>query len=188
MNEAAQLAAGADAGRCATARGSASHPLGDLNMSEPTASCVACKLTRGEDDLPGGRVFETAHWVAEHCVGPLGVGTLILKPFRHVVRVADLSRAEAEELGPLLTLLTGAIGNLSNADQVYTCLWSHKDWEPVHIHFVLQPSWKHLQARFPAAGPTLQAAMFERGELPDRDEVEQYCNRMRDYLHGARVG
>ena len=35
----------------------------------------------------------------EHCVGPLGVGSLIVKPVRHVLHVADLDDAEVVEMG-----------------------------------------------------------------------------------------
>lgn len=37
--------------------------------------------------------------MVEHCVGPLGVGTLIVKPERHVVHVADLTAEEAASMG-----------------------------------------------------------------------------------------
>ena len=59
------------------------------------APCIACDLTAGAEDLPGGRIHETTGWVVEHCIGPLGVGTLIVKPKRHVVHVADLTQSEA---------------------------------------------------------------------------------------------
>jgi diadenosine tetraphosphate (Ap4A) HIT family hydrolase len=42
-------------------------------------------------------------------VGPLGVGTLIVKPLRHCVHVWDLTAEETLELGPLLALVAGAI-------------------------------------------------------------------------------
>lgn len=61
--------------------------------------CLACDLTAGRRPCPGGRIDETPGWVVEHCVGPLGVGTLIVKPKRHVIRVADpaaVERAAAE--------------------------------------------------------------------------------------------
>jgi hypothetical protein len=40
---------------------------------------MACQLTAGERELAGGRIFQTEHWVVEHCIGTLGVGALILK-------------------------------------------------------------------------------------------------------------
>ena len=64
--------------------------------------CYACRLTEGLEPLPGGRVRATKYRVVEHCTGPLGVGTLIVKPFRHCVHAADLTLAEAQEVGPLL--------------------------------------------------------------------------------------
>jgi hypothetical protein len=67
-----------------------------------TDDCVACDLADGRRRLPGGRIFATNHWFVEHCVGPLGLRTLIVKPARDVTRVADLFDEEATELGPLL--------------------------------------------------------------------------------------
>jgi diadenosine tetraphosphate (Ap4A) HIT family hydrolase len=61
--------------------------------------CLACDLASGRVRLPGGRIHETRHWFVEHYVASLGVGTLIVKPKRHVVRVADLDQQEANALG-----------------------------------------------------------------------------------------
>jgi diadenosine tetraphosphate (Ap4A) HIT family hydrolase len=60
------------------------------------------QLADGEVELPGGCIRETGSWRVEHCLGPLGVGTLIVKPKRHLLHVADLNPDEAAELGPLL--------------------------------------------------------------------------------------
>lgn len=141
--------------------------------------CMACQLTAGALDLPGGRVFQTEHWVVEHCIGTLGVGTLILKPLRHIIALADMSSAEAATLGPLMQRTTSIVQALTNADQVYVCLWSHAGWKPVHIHFVLQPAWNSLQSRYPRPGPALQMAMFAAAEPLDRIAVQEFCDRAR---------
>jgi diadenosine tetraphosphate (Ap4A) HIT family hydrolase len=65
-------------------------------------ACLACDLISGRIPLPGGTIARESGWVVEHCVGPLGIGTLIVKPERHVVHVADLTEAEAAAMGPLL--------------------------------------------------------------------------------------
>ncbi len=52
--------------------------------------CLACELNDHPERVPGGRIATTGSWVVEHCVGPLGVGTVVLKPIRHVIRLADL--------------------------------------------------------------------------------------------------
>jgi diadenosine tetraphosphate (Ap4A) HIT family hydrolase len=128
--------------------------------------CMACRLSSGDSPLPGGRIFRTRFWLVEHCVGPLGLGTLIVKPERHVTSVADLTEDEAAELAPLLWRSSQVASQLVEADQVYNCLWSHADGEPVHIHYVVQPVTKEQMSDFAAHGPSLQVAMLSMGVRP----------------------
>jgi hypothetical protein len=53
--------------------------------------CLACDLSAGRLPLPGGLICATNWWRVEHCVGPLGVGTLLVKPKRHITQVAELT-------------------------------------------------------------------------------------------------
>jgi diadenosine tetraphosphate (Ap4A) HIT family hydrolase len=153
-----------------------------------TRDCYACRLTAGEEALPGGRIFATRTWVVEHCTGALGVGALIVKPFRHCLHLWDLSADEAAELGPLLQQVSSAVCDLTAADQVYACLWSHAEWMPVHIHFVVQPAWNRLRERSPFPGPSVQEAMFLAAEPLDVAAVEQFCQRARERLSAPRRG
>lgn len=79
---------------------------------------MACDLSDGRLPLPGGRIHETTYWLVEHCVGPLGLGTPIVKPRRHVTSVAALTGDEASELGPLLRIASLIAGELVPAEQV----------------------------------------------------------------------
>ena len=142
-------------------------------------SCLACDLTQGRLPLPGGQIHRSGGWVVEHCIGPLGVGTLILKPERHVTGAADLTDEETEQLGPLLRLASEVAGRLVEAEQVYNCLWSHAGGVPVHIHYVIQPVTGQQIVEHRAHGPALQAAMFAAGKLPDAHEVERAADRAR---------
>lgn len=135
--------------------------------------CLACQLATGERNLPGGLIHGTSLWRVEHCIGPLGLGTLILKPVRHVTSVGALLDDEAVELGPLLRQTSMIVSQLVNADQVYNCLWSHAGGEPVHIHYVVQPVTKEQMSLFGAYGPQLQTAMFSTGSSPGLDEVDR---------------
>jgi ATP adenylyltransferase len=148
--------------------------------------CLACDLAEGRLDLPGGLIDETGHWLVEHCVGPLGVGTLIVKPRRHVVHVWELTRAEANELGPLLRRVSGVLSDLVEPDQIYVDLWSHAGGTPVHIHWVVQPVTRSLMDELGVYGPELQMVMFERGEQPARDEVEAFAAAVRERLASVR--
>ncbi len=141
--------------------------------------CVACDLTAGRRPLPGGVIHRGRSWVVEHCVGPLGVGTLIVKPARHVVGIDDLTDAEADELGPLLRTTARVVRGLTDAEQIYTCLWSHDAGVPGHLHYVVQPVTAAQVEDHDALGPALQTAMFRRGETPDRDDVEAFAAQAR---------
>jgi diadenosine tetraphosphate (Ap4A) HIT family hydrolase len=137
-------------------------------------TCLACDTVG-----PGGVVAETRGWVVDHCIGPLGVGTLIVKPRRHVLHVAELTADEAAELGPLLQRAAAVVMELASPEQVYVCLWSHVGGEPGHIHFVVQPVTRELMDDHGVYGPELQVAMFARGELPDREAAETFAARAR---------
>jgi diadenosine tetraphosphate (Ap4A) HIT family hydrolase len=150
-----------------------------LDEHRPEDDCMACGLATGKVPLPGGRIHETTSWLVEHCVGPLGLGTLIVKPRRHVTSVAALSDEEASQLGPLLRTTSAVAGELVAAEQVYNCLWSHADGVPVHIHYVVQPVTAELMQRHEAHGPALQVAMFADGDGPDEGMVEDVAARAR---------
>jgi diadenosine tetraphosphate (Ap4A) HIT family hydrolase len=151
----------------------------DETGTDETSACEACQLSEGRSPLPGGRIHETAHWVVEHCVGPLGLGTLIVKPRRHVTAVADLTDDEAAELGPLLRLTSDIAREIVPAEQVYNCLWSHAGGRPVHIHYVVQPVTRSQIDRYETYGPALQTAMFAAGAVPVPDDVERVADRAR---------
>ena len=144
--------------------------------------CIACDLAEGRQPLPGGRIAETDHWLVEHCVGPLGVGALVVKPRRHVTRIAELSVSEAAELGPLLQRTAAVVDSLTAADQIYVSLWSHAGGEPAHIHLVVQPATAEAIEAYGARGPALQAAMFARGAAPDPAEVAAFADAARAAL------
>lgn len=149
--------------------------------------CFACELIEHPEEVPGGRIATLGQWVVEHCVGPLGVGTVIVKPIRHVIHLADLDSTEAAELGPVLTTVARAV-TLASSDvgdapgQVYACLWSHAQREPGHIHFVVQPVGTALMERLDAHGPELQVQMFRSDEHMDSTLMEDAAERIRARL------
>ncbi|MFC1852561.1 HIT family protein [candidate division CSSED10-310 bacterium] len=144
--------------------------------------CLACRLTQGMLEPPGGKILATRYWIVEHCVGPLGVGTLILKPVRHCVHFWELTAEESREVGPLLQQVAQIIREILNPDQIYICLWSHANWEPGHIHFVLQPVWNKQQQNHRKPGAFLQAEMFQAMDLPDKKEAAAFVAQAKEFL------
>lgn len=139
--------------------------------------CLACDLSAGRRELPGGRIYTSRFWMVEHCIGPLPVGTLICKPRRHCEHVWELTIEEAEELGPLLRRATLVIQQLSQPDQVYVCLWSHAGWQPV---------WRAQAEEHTQPGPLLQAEMFAANQAPPVAEVALYADRARALFASSR--
>lgn len=150
--------------------------------------CLACDLIDHPEKVPGGRIATLGSWVVEHCIGHLGVGTVVVKPTRHVVHLADLNADEAIELGPVLARVAGAVTQAASdignpPGQVYVCLWSHADRKPGHIHFVIQPVDSALMAQHGAHGPELQVQMFRAGEQMEPDLMRDAAERIRAHLH-----
>ena len=142
------------------------------------SDCIACAVVTGEAPLPGGLVHATSHWRVEHCFGPLGVGTWIVKPARHVTFMGELTDGEADELGPLLRRVAAMAEELVPCEQVYVELWSHAGDPRGHLHFVVAPVTSEQVERF-GRGPFLHAGMFAANEQPDPDAVEAISERAR---------
>ena len=155
--------------------------------------CFACDLIEHPDRVPGGRIATMGRWVVEHCVGPLGLGTVVVKPLRHVIHLADLDSTESDELGPVLVRVSAAV-TMARAEvgdppgQVYACLWSHAERQPGHIHFVVQPVNSDVMARHDAHGPKLQVRMFEADEQMDPVLMADAAGRIRIHLDGRAGG
>lgn len=111
----------------------------------------------------------------------------MLKPVRHITRVAELTAAEVAVQGALIHRCTIIIEKLLSPAQTYVCLSSHAGGQPVHIHYVLQPvtSAQMANGRF---GPRLQADMFaarQRPHVPDAGEVERLVDQARRLMNGG---
>ena len=149
--------------------------------------CMACELVEHPERVPGGRVGSIGGWVVEHCVGSLGIGTMVVKPRRHVVHLSELNPNEVADLGPALSLVARAVGLAASESgeepsQVYACLWSHADRRPGHIHFVVQPVGEALMRRFDAHGPELQLRMFTADAPMDPTSMIAAADRVRAHL------
>jgi diadenosine tetraphosphate (Ap4A) HIT family hydrolase len=167
---------------CRSGRGALSSYRGRVDV----VGCLACDLTAGRQPLPGGVILDAEGWRVEHCVGPLGIGTLLLKPVRHVTRVADLTAAEAAAQGLLIHRCATIIDALLSPAQTYVCLWSHAGGQPVHIHYVIQPVTEQ-QIADGVYGPKLQVAMFSAVEAPDPELVDQFAIQARAQLGSSAL-
>jgi diadenosine tetraphosphate (Ap4A) HIT family hydrolase len=101
--------------------------------------CLACDALAGRIEVPGGMIDETAHWHADHCIGPFGVGAVVVKTKEHVEDLWRLPDGAAAELGPFLRRISAAIVDGLGAERAYLTMWVDKP--PLHVHMVLYPRW-----------------------------------------------
>ena len=137
--------------------------------------CLACDATAGRIEVPGGMIAQTKHWHADHCIGPFGVGAVVVKTREHVESLWALSDEAAAELGPFLRRVSGAIVEGLGAERTYLTMWVDKP--PLHVHMVIYPRWPDEVER----GPSLDQKRYVAGP-PAANDAVRAAERLRDFL------
>jgi diadenosine tetraphosphate (Ap4A) HIT family hydrolase len=140
--------------------------------------CLACDALAGRIEVPGGTIAETEHWHADHCIGPFGVGAVVVKTKEHVEDLWHVSAEAAGELGPFLRRISGAIVDGLGAERAYLTMWV--DAPPLHVHLVVYPRWPDD----PDKALDLQVRRLGEGP-PPRAEAAAAAERLRRYLDQA---
>jgi diadenosine tetraphosphate (Ap4A) HIT family hydrolase len=99
--------------------------------------CKTCELVSRRDAgsaPPWDRIWRTAHWDVVHAYGTSHQGWLVLVTRVHRSAIADLTDAEARELGPLLVATSAALGVSLGAVKTYVAQFAEHPLHP-HVHF-----------------------------------------------------
>lgn len=99
--------------------------------------CVICRTLHGETPPLGGVVYASPHWVFYLRAQPLlvaGQGFMVLK--RHCEDMADLSDAEAQDLGLMMRRVTHALNQTIAPARVHMAVYAE---ETRHIHLHVTP-------------------------------------------------
>ena len=139
--------------------------------------CLACDVLARRIEVPGGTIDETLHWHADHCLGPFGVGAVVVKSKEHVGDLWRLPDAAAAELGPFLRRISDAVVEGLGAERAYLTMWVDKP--PHHVHLVIYPRWPSDEKR----GGDLDVERWAAG-LPDPVEAADAAERLRAFLLG----
>ncbi len=89
----------------------------------PGTGCLACDLATGASPLPGGTIHRTQNWTVEHCVGPLGVGSLVV-----VQPVTEDVMRRFDSHGPALQVAMFSNGELPDAERVIAFSGQARSW------------------------------------------------------------
>jgi diadenosine tetraphosphate (Ap4A) HIT family hydrolase len=137
--------------------------------------CLACDATAGRIEIPGGMIAETNHWHADHCIGPFGVGAVVVKTKEHIEDLWHLPDGAADELGPFLRRISRAIVDGLGAERAYLTMWVDKP--PLHVHVVVYPRWPGEAQR----GPDVLREQWSAGPPPAKEAAEA-AEQLREYL------
>jgi diadenosine tetraphosphate (Ap4A) HIT family hydrolase len=84
------------------------------------SACVLCDRAAGLDAADPGWLLRTDCWgVSMHPAMPVP-GWVAVQTMRHTEGLADVSRSEAAELGPLLSAVSDAVTRVTGSQRVYT--------------------------------------------------------------------
>jgi diadenosine tetraphosphate (Ap4A) HIT family hydrolase len=104
--------------------------------------CSACAEIQGRITAPGGVIFDNGLWFVSHHTGPFtDPGELIVKPRRHCESLAELSREEAEALGPVLWSAVRTLEREIPAERIYAVSFNER---VRHLHFLLLPRTREM--------------------------------------------
>ncbi len=99
-------------------------------------SCLFCDVQRGQPPAVGGGVYEDElvyayHWADE---GPSYLGHLALTTKRHALDFTELTPAEAQSVGLLITRLSSALKACTGAEKIYAEFYGEVT---PHLHVLL---------------------------------------------------
>ena len=147
--------------------------------------CFVCRKHRGEISIPGGAIYEDDLVYASHVQIPEGqatayLGYLMVEPRRHAAGLADLTDAEAQAMGLMVTRLSRALTAVMEAEYIYSFVLGHR---AAHLHV-------HVVPRYPGAPREYWGVHVD--EWPDAPhggpkEIARLCARLRTYVENGAL-
>ena len=142
--------------------------------------CLICQKHRGEIHAPGGFLYEDDLVLASHSLimgeqTETYLGILFVEPRRHAPGLAELTSAEAERIGLLVSKLSQVLKATEGAEHVYLFVLGH---HIPHLHVWIVP-------RYPGTPKEFWGLRVD--EWPDAPkggvkEIEALCDRIRTHL------
>lgn len=140
-----------------------------MNQTRTVTACRTCELVERRDRgdaPPWDQILRTSSWDLVHCYGTSVEGWLVLVCRAHRTALADLTDAEAAELGPLLKHASLALGECLDAVKTYAVQFAEHPQHPhVHVHVIPRAADLPEHAR----GPRI----FDRLGVADGEEVAE---------------
>lgn len=102
--------------------------------------CLTCKLTANRDagEAPlWDCIVRTSYWDVVHSYNTSLLGWTVLVTRRHIATVAELTEAEASEMGQLVRQVSIGLKQLTNCQKTYVIQFADSPDHPhVHVHII----------------------------------------------------
>ncbi|MEZ4661239.1 MAG: HIT domain-containing protein [Caldilineaceae bacterium] len=133
------------------------------------SDCHTCTLTDRRDAGTAplwDNIYRTDHWDVVHAYNTSLAGWLVLVARRHITAVAELTAAEAAELGNLQRRVSQALHQVTGCAKTYIIQFAEHPEHP-HVHFHIVPR----MADQPAAQRSVN--IFSCLGVPEADRVSE---------------
>jgi diadenosine tetraphosphate (Ap4A) HIT family hydrolase len=151
-----------------------------------TIDCYICRKHRGEEEVPGGIIFQDDLLVVTHAQireqeTKAFVGTLFVEPKRHADGIEDLTEEEAAAVGRLARKLSRALKTATKAEGIYLFRFGH---HVHHFHLWLVP-------RYPGTPKEYWGTKVDEwpgAPYGDTEGIAKFCDQIRIELGKPDVG
>ena len=138
-------------------------------------ACHTCTLTARRDAGAAplwDNIYRTAHWDVVHSFNTSLPGWLVLVARRHMAAIAELTAAEAAEVGDLQRRVSQALHAVTGCAKTYIIQFAeHPDHPHVHFHIVPRMANQPAERRSVNIFSCLGVAETERVSEEDMNEV-----------------
>ena len=104
------------------------------------SACRTCELLARRDDGAAPLwdcIQRTERWDVVHATGTSIEGWIVLVVRRHITAVAEMTDAEAAELGPLVKAVSAALHEVVGCVKTYVVQFAEHELHPhVHVHVI----------------------------------------------------
>jgi diadenosine tetraphosphate (Ap4A) HIT family hydrolase len=144
--------------------------------------CMSCALIRRRDagEAPDwDNILRTDHWDVVHNYDTALPGWLVLVARRHVGALAEMTEAEAVELGTLQRDVSRALAEVTGCAKTYVAQFAESPEHP-HVHVHVIPRMADIAPEH--LGPGVFALMAVEGRRVGEAEMSAIATRLRAAL------
>jgi diadenosine tetraphosphate (Ap4A) HIT family hydrolase len=145
--------------------------------------CYSCEQESRFDVLPAReRIAADEHWRVAHVFGGALPGWLVLLPRRHVTAIADLTDAEAADLGRWQVELSRALRVVTGCAKTYVAQFAEAEGFR-HVHFHVVPRMPDLPQQL--RGPEVFQLLAVAEPISD-DQADRLAIALSEHLSSTK--